>query len=110
MFREKLRVPCETSHEDETDAALRERLANDGIRMQVQSAGKRRAIKHGGKLCSRCLTNPPKPGQRYCGDCLAAANREYRARVKEQQKAIHAKAAMYDALCAKAAKLKELSA
>jgi hypothetical protein len=96
MFREKLRVPCETPHADETDAALRERLANDGIRMQVQSTGKRRAIRHGGKLCSRCLTNPPKPGQRYCGDCLAAANREYRMRVKARHAALCAKLAAYE--------------
>jgi hypothetical protein len=96
MFREKLRVPCETSHTDETDEELRERLANDGIRVQVQSVGKRRAIKHGGKLCSRCLTNPPKPGQRYCGDCLAAANREYRMRVKARHAALCAKLAAYE--------------
>jgi hypothetical protein len=96
MLLVKHRVPCETQHTDETAEALRARLSNEGIRVPVQADGKRRAVQHGGKLCSRCLSNPPKPHQRYCSECLAAANREYRGRVKAKNEAIRAKLAAYE--------------
>lgn len=93
MLLVKHRVPCET-HMDNT--ALRAHLADKGIRLQVQATGKRRLVKHGGKLCSRCLSRPPKSGQRYCSECLAAANREYRQRIKAKHTALCAKLATYE--------------
>jgi len=35
-------------------------------------------------LCSRCRTNPPRKGQRYCRECSNAAQREHYWRRKEE--------------------------
>jgi hypothetical protein len=43
---------------------------------EAQKAGG--LVKHGGTLCSNCLSNAPKPGQRYCKECHAAYMREWR--------------------------------
>lgn len=41
----------------------------------VQTEGKRRYRRHANGLCSCCRKNPPKPGQRYCGECRSAYRR-----------------------------------
>jgi hypothetical protein len=92
-------VSCETHdarHWEGAEESLRERLAAFGIRLLRQTPGRRRLISHGGKLCSRCLINPPLPGQRYCAECHAAACRESRARIKAKHEAMRAKIAAYE--------------
>lgn len=83
-------VSCETPHTEEADEDLRARLAAIGIKLRRQAPGRRRLVEHGGTLCSRCLTNPPLPGQRYCAECHAAASREYRTRANAKRKALMA--------------------
>lgn len=48
--------------------------------IKLRAAGRRKLVRHGGLLCSRCLVNPPaNKRDRYCGDCRAAYNRARRA-------------------------------
>ena len=86
-------VSCETHTDDE---ALREQLKAQGIRLYRQAPRRRRQVKHAGKLCSKCLTNPPQPGQRYCSHCHKLTMRDYRARVKERNAELRAKLAAYE--------------
>lgn len=50
--------------------------------IELKLAGRRKTVRHGGTLCSKCLVNPPRQNQRYCRDCKNADDRARRARNK----------------------------
>jgi hypothetical protein len=50
--------------------------------IDLRAAGRRKNISHGGTLCSKCLVNTPRPGQRYCKPCRNADDYARRARNK----------------------------
>lgn len=43
---------------------------NVAAQIEQKQAGRRKNIRHGGTLCSKCLVNPPSAkNQRYCKPC-----------------------------------------
>ena len=58
--------------------------------LAARDAGYRKIIRHGGRLCCRCHTNPPISAKsRYCKDCRRAYNEQWRAQagLKKAQEA-----------------------
>ena len=55
------------------------------VKHLIQTTGKRRIVRHGGTLCSKCLTAPPAPGQRYCNECHRGAQRDYDSRARRKR-------------------------
>lgn len=71
-------VPCETS-----SSAL-----SIADQLLAKALGQRKRIGHDGKLCSRCLKNPPaNPKDRYCSPCRAAYNRDRRKVLRDERAA-----------------------
>ena len=46
--------------------------------VELRRQGRRKNVRHGGKLCSRCLSCAPAAGRRYCRPCHAAYERDRR--------------------------------
>lgn len=47
--------------------------SNIAKQVEQKRAGRRKHVRHGGTLCSKCLEAPPAPRQRYCVPCHNAA-------------------------------------
>ena len=62
------------------------------IEMQIllKRAGRRKLVRHGGTLCSRCYAEPPMAGQRYGLRCHAAREKDRRAKVSAELKRLRA--------------------
>lgn len=62
----------------------REIISSAQIEAQIKRKreGLRKQVRHGGTLCSKCLINPPRPGNRYCRPCKNVDDRMRRARNK----------------------------
>lgn len=52
------------------------------VQIEQKRSGYRKTVRHGGTLCSKCLTNAPAPKQRYCRPCHASAQAASRAKAK----------------------------
>jgi hypothetical protein len=52
--------------------------------IEARRAGRRKNVRHGGALCSRCLAVPPRHGQGNCKACHAADSKARRARRREE--------------------------
>lgn len=68
-------VPCHTKHHHPEAEAKK-------------NAPRRKTVRHGGTLCSRCYSSPPLPSHRYCRVCKQAADREWLARNKAALEAV----------------------
>ena len=53
---------------------------NNALGSRRQAAGRRRCVRHGGTLCSRCLEKPPSKGDSYCAACRSIINKDWRRR------------------------------
>lgn len=57
--------------------------------IEQKRAGRRKLVRHGGRLCSKCLERPPAASCGYCNPCHAAHMRQYRARSKPPETEFH---------------------
>lgn len=55
---------------------------NIAAQIEQKRAGRRKLVRHGGTLCSKCLEVPPTKGQKYCPACHAAYEKARRASLK----------------------------
>ena len=72
-----------------SDVVSREtRCLPENIALQIEQRlqGKRKHVRHGGTLCSRCLKNQPAHGQRYCIDCRRSYKADHERRTWEELK------------------------
>jgi hypothetical protein len=60
-------------------------LENIVAQIRLVAAGRRRTVKHGGLLCSRCYSEPPLPGQRYGKQCHAKNQKAWKRKKKGKQ-------------------------
>ncbi len=68
-------------------ATLDQQEADRLARMiDLRRAGKRHTVQHRGKLCSRCLADPPRGGQRYCARCHRDVQREWQRKKRKTLK------------------------
>lgn len=65
---------------------------NCNIDAQIEQvrAGRRKTVRHGGKLCSGCYEEKPVPGQRYCKQCHADYEAERRRSERAELKRLRA--------------------
>lgn len=54
------------------------RSANITAQIEMKIAGRRKQVRHGGTLCSKCLINSPRPKARYCRTCKNADDKQRR--------------------------------
>lgn len=71
---------CRKCHSDLHRVIPPEQVA---AQIEQRRAGRRKLVFHGGTLCSHCLDNAPRPGQRTCSKCHAENERARRARSRE---------------------------
>jgi hypothetical protein len=65
--------------------------ANIAAQIEQRALGRRKLVRHGGLLCSRCLEQPPAGAvDRYCHGCRAAYNRDRRKAEREELKRLRA--------------------
>lgn len=69
---------------------------NQVSREIVQAPGKRPYRRKAGGICGTCRSRPRRLGQGDCHECHAAANREYRARVKALNNEMRERLAQYE--------------
>ena len=63
---------------------------NIEAQIEAKRAGRRKLVRHGGLLCSRCLTNPPKGKDRYCGECRRTYKRDHERAERDELKRLRA--------------------
>jgi hypothetical protein len=52
--------------------------------LALRAAGRRKHIRHGGRLCCRCHTRPPASAKdRYCKECRKTYNANWRLKIKQ---------------------------
>lgn len=54
------------------------------LQVAQRRAGRRKNVRHGGTLCHRCLTRPPRANADDCLECHRQSQKDYRLRVKQR--------------------------
>lgn len=63
---------------------------NIARQVEAKRAGRRKIVRHGGMLCSRCLENPPTRNDRYCRACRNSYNADHRKAERQELKRLRA--------------------
>jgi hypothetical protein len=63
---------------------------NISVQIEQRRNGTRKNVRHGGTLCSGCLSVPPAKGQRYCVECHRIAARASARRKSAELKRLRA--------------------